>query len=134
MTSKKDLFTMMFFDAEDDLPPDTEQAILTYNAIDDVPALFLARQARSYIQTWNADKNDIPFDTLDAQKRITHWMYVYPPDVSIDVTAYKKKKYSNKCMLCKHYSSITFSHVSGKCKLNISDYIGSGGTCKKWEE
>lgn len=125
---------MMFFEAEDDLPPDTEQAVLTYNAIDDVPAIFLARQARNYIQTWNADKNEIPFDTLDAQKRITHWMFIYPPEINDTLLMDKKKKYNKRCLLCKHYSSVIFSHITGKCKLSINEYIGSGGTCKKWEE
>lgn len=133
MTSKRDLFTMMFFDSEYDLPPNSDQVVLTYNAIDDVSGIYLAKQALSYITTWNKDREDIPFDTLDASKRITHWMYVYPPELSDEILEYKKKKYHKKCMSCKHYASIIFSHVSGRCSLT-KELKGSGGSCAEWKK
>lgn len=133
--NRKETFQDLFISAQDRLPPDTKDRIICFNAIDGIPAIFFSCDARKYIQQMKKDEMDnIPFDVITGAKRITHWMTLYPPELSGKEMEFIKKKYHKKCRSCANYIPLGCFGVQGKCSEHIDELMSISGTCKDWEE
>lgn len=133
MMTKKETEQMLWNSVEDgSLPPNKPEKVIIYNAIDNVTGIFFACDARKYIETWKKDEATIPFDTIDAAKRITHWRMFVPPVIDDETKRKIWKKYKGKCKTCANFVLEGMSNISGSC-IEHNEKMSIGGTCKDYE-